>query len=112
VIPEAPWWVTVILAVPTLILGTGRLSRAIYHDAFPPSIWFRIQWDKLTEGSDWNLLMHCPWCITHWLVLGSMGAFALGFIWPWVWVVWWLWHTWFALSYLTSMVIVRDEPEE
>lgn len=109
-IPDAPWWLTAIFALPIGILGAARLARAIYFDAFPPSVAFRIGWDKLTEGSSWNSLMHCPWCITHWLVLGSIGYFALGFWLPIFWWVWWIWNLWFAASYVASMIIVRDEP--
>jgi hypothetical protein len=99
-------------AVVVGVLGVGRLSRAIYYDAFPPSIWLRTKWDLLTEESSWNLLLHCPWCLTHWIAAGSLAVFVVGIWVPWVAVVWWVWHVWFAISYLASMVIVRDEPAE
>lgn len=105
-------WLGLLLAIPVAALGVGRLSRAIYYDAFPPSAWFRAKWDLLTEKSDWNLLMHCPWCITHWIAAFCIGWFFLGWVWFPVAVAWWIFFGWFAISYIASMIIVRDEPEE
>lgn len=93
-------------------LATGRISRALYHDAFPPSAWLRAKWDLLTEGSDWNLLLHCPWCITHWVAAVTVGWWIVGLFVPWLAIAWWVWNGWWALSYVASMIIVRDEPEE
>jgi len=111
VIPDSPWWLTLVIAVPTLVLGAGRITRAIYHDDFPPSIWFRVKWDLLTENSSWNLLFHCPWCLSFWVTGGLIGWFALGFLAPWIWWTWWIVVGWFALAYLVPMIIVRDEPD-
>jgi hypothetical protein len=105
-------WITWVAAFAIGALGTGRLARAIYHDDFPPSIWFRIQWDKLTEGSSWNMLFHCPWCVTHWIAALCLGWFILGIFWVPAMIAWWVFFGWFALSYVASMIIVRDEPEE
>lgn len=111
-IPDSPWWVTLLVAVPILVLGAGRLTRVIYFDAFPPTAWLRSKWDLLTEKSDWNLLMHCPWCLSHWVIAGGLAWFALGFAWPILWPIWYVFFGWFALSYLTAMIIVRDEPAD
>ena len=109
---DLPWWALALVAIPVAVLGSGRLTRAIYYDAFPPSAWLRSKWDLLTEKSDWNLLMHCPWCLTHWVVLGCLAWFAVGWFVAWIGLAWWIFYGWFALSYVASMIIVRDDPED
>lgn len=109
---QIPIWVVLILAVAVTVLGAGRVTRVIYHDAFPPSIWFRLQWDKLTANSSWNLLFHCPWCLSHWVVAVAIVWFLVGIPVAWLGFAWWLFWGWFAISYLTAMVIVRDEPAD
>lgn len=98
-------------------LATGRIARAIYYDAFPPSAWLRARWDDLTtdakgEPGSWNMLLHCPWCITHWIAGATVAWWIVGLFVPWVAVAWWVWHGWWALSYVASMIIVRDEPDD
>lgn len=103
--------ITIVLAALVAILGAGRLTRIIFWDSFPPAVAFRMAWDKLTIGNSWNILFHCPWCLAPWVMLACIGWFALGTIVFWVAVVWWVFWGWLALSYVASMVVVRDEPE-
>lgn len=107
-----PDWATYIVAVLVLVLGVGRLVRIIYYDDFPLSVKLRILWDRVTGDSLWNKLFHCPWCLTPWVMLGAMGWFALGLYQPWAAWSWWLFWGWMALSYVATMIIVRDEPED
>lgn len=112
-----PDWATLIVAVLTIVLGVGRLSRVITYDTFPPAAKVRALWDKITSGADgedgpWTILLHCFWCFTPWLMLVAMGWFALGLYVAWVAWAWWLFWGWLALSYVTSMVIVRDDPTD
>jgi hypothetical protein len=106
---------TIIAAVLIAIVGVGRLGRVIIYDSFPPSVWLRIKWDNLTydqstgEASKWNLLLHCPWCLLPWLMAICVGWFFLGLQFEWAAWAWWLFWGWLALSYLSSMLYVRDE---
>lgn len=104
------WWANVLIAIPILILGAGRFTRLVTYDDFPPTIWLRVQWDKVTEGSTWNKLLHCFWCFGHWATLLVGAWFVVGIFVPWIAWTWWIVWTWFALSYLVSMLVARDEP--
>lgn len=105
-----PIWAVLIVAGLLALFGVGRLTRAITYDDFPPTIWVRIQWDKLTGTSTWNKLFHCFWCLSHWVMLACLGWFAVGYLVPWIMVAWWIFWGWFALSYAAAMIIARDEP--
>ena len=102
-----PW--TLFLAILTAVLGVGRLVRVITYDDFPPTIWARMTWDRLTNDGPWAKLAHCFWCATPWIMLVAMvwGWFALGT--DWAWTCWAFWG-WMALSYVSSMIVARDEP--
>lgn len=97
-----------IAAVLVAVLGTGRLTRVIVHDDFPPSVWARIKWDSLTRDGSWSKLAHCWWCATPWImaICIAWGYFS-SLHWS-----WWLFWGWLGLSYLAAIVIARDEPAE
>lgn len=102
-----------VLAILTVILGSGRLTRVIVHDAFPPAIQLRMAWDRLVgDDSSWSKLFHCWWCMSFWVTLGSVGWFMLGQIpgWTWLNVIWWVFWGALAMSYVAAIVIARDEP--
>lgn len=87
------------------IISTARLTRLITQDEFPPSVWFRIKWDNATDGSSWNTLFHCHWCLAPWLVIPVAA---------WAWfsdfhIAWWILNGWLAASYLVSIVVEKDE---
>lgn len=87
------------------LLSVARLARLIAQDSFPPSIWLRMTWDKITDDGNWSVLIHCHWCLTPWLVI-PIGA--------WAWlsdfhVSWWVFNGWLAASYLSAMIVERDE---
>lgn len=104
-------WLWLVFAIPVAILGPARLSRVIIFDAFPPAAWLRARWDDLVdEDSSWNKLLHCPWCLTPWLVFLALIWAVIGFFVPWVGVVWWVIWGWLAISYVASIVIAYDEP--
>lgn len=96
------------LFIAALIVGmfsAARLTRLIAQDAFPPSAWLRSKWDNLTEGSPWNILLHCHWCLAPWIVI-PIGA--------WAWlsdfhISWWLFNGWLAVSYLVAIIVEHDE---
>lgn len=111
-----PEWLVAILTILTIVLGSGRLTRVIYYDEFPPVVWLRMTWDSWTDVpgklGQWNKLLHCPWCLSFWITLGCVGWMIAG--WHIVWLMWAWWVFWgtLAASYVATMVIVRDEPEE
>lgn len=96
-----------IAAVVIAVLSTGRLTRLLVQDHFPPSVWIRTKWDDITDGGSWNLLLHCHWCLAPWLAIPVI-------LWGWLSELhtsWWLLNGWLAIAYLASMVVERDEVE-
>lgn len=98
----------VLAAVIVGVLSTGRLTRLVVADQFPPAVWLRIKWDTYTEEGrleGWNLLLHCHWCLAPWM------AIPVG-LWGWLsdlHTSWWVFNLWLAGAYLASMIIDRDE---
>ena len=106
-----PWWL--VLAVLTAVLGVGRWTRLAVFDEFPPAMWVRATWTKLTKNhASWTKLIYCWWCFAPWMMLVAIGWFWVGFQVEWVMVAWWLFFGWGALSYASSMIVARDEPKD
>lgn len=97
-----------VLAVVTAVLGVGRLTRVLTYDSFPPAVWIRDRWSRITKDGGWSLLARCFWCATPWIMLGCiLWAILSDFHWT-----WWAFWAWLGLSYLAAMVIARDDPNE
>jgi hypothetical protein len=111
-ITYVPLWAIWLVAIIVLVLAAGRMTRLIYHDDFPPTIWLRTKWDLLTEDSSWNLLLHCPWCLGFWATVGFSSWFAVGLAVEWVMVAWWIVAGMLALGYIVPMIVARDEPSD
>lgn len=97
----------VVAAVIVGILSAARLTRLITQDSFPPAAWVRIKWDDLTDGTDWNVLFHCHWCMSFWVTL------PIG-LWGWLsnlHTSWWVFNGLIGASYVVAMVVERDEKE-
>lgn len=108
-----PWWP--IWALIVIVLGVGRLARVVVFDSFPPAAWLRQQWTSWTvkhKHEDWTILFFCWWCFTPWLMAVALGWFALTFVAAWIAWTWWIFWGWLAISYLASMVIARDTPQD
>lgn len=106
-----PWWL--VLAIATAILGSGRWTRLLVFDEYPPTMWIREKWAKLTvKHPAWTKLFFCWWCAAPWIMLICIGWFWLSFSAFWVALTWWLFFGWGALSYVTSMVVARDDPRD
>lgn len=100
-------------AVLVAVLGVGRVARLITHDQFPPSIWLRQTWANLTvKYESWTLLVFCHWCAGFWIMLACFGWFLLTMNVEWIAWTWWLFWTPMALSYVSSIVVSRDEPKD
>jgi hypothetical protein len=106
---SSPW--LLLVAAVVSVLAVARFTRLLVHDDFPPALWLRQAYtDAVPE--QWAGLVTCPFCLAPWLELVSL-------LWAWfggldlttlAGALWWLTHTWFALSYLAAMVVVRDQP--
>ena len=101
-----------VLAILVGILGVGRLTRVIVHDDFPPAVWWRMKWSEITKDGPWSKLFLCWWCLSFWVSLTCVGWFLLVDIHPAFQWSWWIFWGSLALSYVATMVIVRDEPNE
>lgn len=103
------WLAAVLVAV----VGAGRLTRIITHDSYPPARavrewWVRVTWNKETnEEGRWGLLATCHWCAAPYV-------FAIVLISGWLTDLhwgWWVFWGWLAGSYLTAMLVERDEKD-
>lgn len=101
-----------VLAMAVGVLGVGRLTRVIVYDDFPPATWLRMQWDRITNDGEWSKLFHCWWCMSFWVSLLCIGWFLLIDLHPFFQWSWWIFWGALALSYVATMVIVRDEPKD
>jgi undecaprenyl pyrophosphate phosphatase UppP len=104
-------WI-VFLAIIVAIVGVARLTRVIVHDDFPPAVWWRIKWATWTKDGPWSKLFLCWWCLSFWVALVCIGWFLLGDVHPIFAWSWWIFWGGLAVSYLATMLIVRDEPRE
>lgn len=105
-------WVWIALVV-VAVLGAGRATRLIVHDTYPPAAavrewWMRLTWNRSrNEPGGWSKLVTCHWCASPYVF-----AFVLFTAWltdlHWG---WWLFWGWLAGSYLTAMVVERDEKD-
>jgi hypothetical protein len=100
------------LAIVVAVLGVGRLTRAIVHDDFPPSVWWRITWARITHDGPWAKLFQCWWCLSFWISLVCVGWFLLWDVAPFFLWSWWIFWGALALAYASTMVLVRDEPSD
>lgn len=100
------------LAIIVGIVGVARLTRVVVYDDFPPSVWWRNQWSIWTKDGPWAKLFHCWWCLSFWVALVCIGWFLLVDVHPFFLWSWWIFWGALALGYLSTMLIVRDEPKE
>lgn len=95
------------------VLSIARLTRLITQDTWPPVIYVRQWWDKVTtvkEGPGkgaqgaWYDLVSCPYCAAPWITLPIL-AWALLSNLHWT---WWVFNGWLALAYVSAMVVAKD----
>lgn len=94
-------WVAI--AVVTIV-SAARITRLLTFDAFPPIRWVREKIEDKLDGSGWELIAYCPWCMSFWVTLGLVG-WGYGTDWD---LYWWLVNSIFAGAYLAAMTMVRD----
>lgn len=123
-------WIALAVTTVVGVLATARATRLLAHDDWPPAVALRRWWFNQTvakggKRAGWASLLTndeggsgCPFCLAPWLMLVNLAWAVwarpdLGVLGEFTWSdVWWFANAWFALSYLTSMVVVRDEPPE
>lgn len=101
----AVFWVAVALVT---ITSAARITRLLTYDEFPPSVWVRMQWDKLTHDNGYALLVHCGYCASFWITLIVLGVGELTDYHP----VWWFVNGVFGASYLAAILMSRDGDDD
>jgi hypothetical protein len=99
-------------AVAVGLMGSARFVRLVTNDDFPPSIWVRNTWRRITRDGQWSNLIACLWCFAPYVVAADMlWAWLSDFHWS-----WWVANAWMAFSYVVSWLVFHDErgapPEE
>lgn len=98
----------VLLTLAVAVLGVARLTRVAVFDEFPPAEWWRNKWVGWTDGSGWQNLFLCWWCLAFWVALLCIGWWIGGLYVLWLGWAWWIFWGALAIGYLAPMVIVRD----
>jgi hypothetical protein len=89
------------------VAASARLTRLIVQDEYPPMVWIRIQWDRLTRDGGWSKLAHCGWCASPYAAALVLGT---GYLCDWP--TWWYLITgWLAASYAAGWIVFHDEDE-
>lgn len=90
------------------MVASARLTRLITEDDYPPVKWLRKVWDQRTQTSDWNELLHCPFCTSMYVTLLNLIAAVVSHLHP----AWWLFNVWLTIAYLAAMTVARDLPPD
>lgn len=107
------YWVAV---VATTILSAARLARLAVIDKFPPVKAIRNWYEDRTDGTDWQWLTMCAFCMSPWMMALVFGTGLWADVYgpgdespgtPWF-MVWWLFNGWLAMSYLSASYVARD----
>jgi hypothetical protein len=89
------------------VLGTARITRLLVDDDWPPSAWLREQYvTRVPE--QWEGLAECPFCLAPWIALLEVLTAWIFDLPAW----WFAGNVWMGGSYLASMIVVRDIPED
>ncbi|UDL15394.1 membrane protein [Microbacterium phage Pepe25] len=102
----------ILLTLVTAVLGVARLTRVMVYDDFPPSKWWREKWVEWTDGTGWQMLFICWWCLSFWIALVCVGWWIGALFVPGLGWAWWIFWGALAIGYVAPMIIVRDEPAE
>lgn len=94
----------VVVAALVGILSVARLTRLVTIDTYPPVVWVRTTWDKITHDGPWSDLVHCPYCIAPY---AAVPVLAWGYLSDLHWS-WWIFNGWLALAYAASVFVVRE----
>lgn len=106
------YWVAVALVT---VISASRLTRLLVFDKFPPIKWVRDKYEDKTDGSGWQWLALCGYCMSPWVTLFVVGWGLLSGVYgtdayldaaP-----WWVFNGIFAASYLAAVFMAHDGDE-
>lgn len=100
------WYVWVAAAF-IAIISVGRTARLLVWDDFPPIAWLRLKFFVKAGDSPWKKLGECAFCLAPYLSVGMIAWMVLSDL-HWT---WWLVNGWWALSYLSAIVVSYDQPD-
>lgn len=90
------------------IFSAARITRLLTFDTFPPIAWFRDKYADATDGTKWQILAYCPYCMSFWVTIAVvLSGYFSDFH-----EAWWLTNGIFGGAYLAAMVMVRDGDDE
>lgn len=105
------YWVAVALVT---IISAARITRLAVYDKFPPIKWVREKYEDATDGSGWQLLAMCGFCMSFW----TTSAVVIWGLYAGVYdrypvesrssAAWWIVNGIFAASYLAATYIAND----
>jgi hypothetical protein len=96
------------------IVSAARITRLAVYDEFPPVEWLRARYTVRTEGTGWELLAKCGFCMSFWVTAAVIAWGLLAHVYghppnhSTATQVWWIANGIFAASYLSAMTIARD----
>lgn len=109
------YWIAV--AVVTVV-SSSRITRLLTWDKFPPIKAVRDWYGNKTDGSGWDILAYCGYCMSFWVTLAII---------EWGWLagvfdntsrgsdtathIWWYTNAIFAASYLAAILMANDGDE-
>lgn len=89
-------------------LGSARVARLIGFDTYPPIAWLRSKWDAWTEHSEWNKLVHCPYCSTPYIAAANLTwAYCTELQ-----TAWWITNILLAGAYAAAYFVVYDGDDD
>jgi hypothetical protein len=108
------YWVAVALVT---VVSVARITRLLVADKFPPIKYLRDIYEERTDGTGWQWLALCGYCVAPWVTLVVLGTGLwagiysqytersydnVGF------TIWWLFNAWWAISYLAAILMSND----
>ena len=90
------------------VVSASRITRLLTYDKFPPIRWARDKYADLTDGSDWQLLAFCPYCMSFWVTI-TVVLTGWGSGWH---EIWWIVNGSLGASYLAAILMVHDGEDE
>lgn len=98
------YWIAVALVT---ILSAARITRLLVVDEFPPIKAVRDRYEDRTDGSGWQAISYCAYCMAPWVTTALV-------LWGWLTdfaTAWWLVNIIFAVSYLAAVFVRFDKGE-
>lgn len=98
------YWIAVAVVA---VASAARITRLLTIDEFPPVTFFRDRYESKTQGSDWQALAYCPFCMSFWV---TIGVVLWGYFTDYQ-DAWWLVNGIFGGSYLAAILVKKDGDE-